>query len=511
MRKLYIAILAICATLSLASAKQNRKNIIQKNSIRIVVQIDSNVQIPDLSLIYYENSWLIGDQLRAAKDKSNTESYRFTFSPKKNERIVYFSLDQPFGKDGYVNFISNFIASPGDDIKIKVVKGTTILNRFALEFEGKGSAKYQCQYEFYDMLIKTAKHYKKELIYTLKNSETIKDSVYYQNFLSQFRYNLKVQTEVYKQNLVILEKYKGKLGDFMYNLLKAQVYGNLEDANITNLTYPYTFFKDRTLLPANIKSIEDSLKSAYHDRFKANFKEIREDYLALSGSYINYMIKKTADTIIDKENHYSEIKAIYSGVLRDRILAAYFSRYFFRAKDADRNVRDALTFVKTDYCRQILLSFNNNLSPGKPSYNFKFPDTSGRVVRLEDFKGKVIVMDFWFSGCSGCRSLTEKMAPVVKRFEGNNKIVFVSVSIDKDISTWKSSVRTGKYSHIGSVDLLANRKTEDNIINHYKLFSYPTLILIDKDGKVISGNPPRPYNATLEKSLINLLNKAIAN
>jgi len=123
-----------------------------------------------------------------------------------------------------------------------------------------------------------------------------------------------------------------------------------------------------------------------------------------------------------------------------------------------------------------------------PAYPFELKDTLGYAHRLGDFKGKTIVMDFWFTGCKGCvqvaRMLREQVKPA---FEGDTSVVFIAVSLDINFLQWKRSIRTGIYTSEGQLNLFTNGMGAGHPIYPYYGFSgAPQMLVIDGEGFVVS-------------------------
>ena len=104
------------------------------------------------------------------------------------------------------------------------------------------------------------------------------------------------------------------------------------------------------------------------------------------------------------------------------------------------------------------------------------------------------------------------MAPVLDSLEhqySGKEIVFISVSIDKNKSTWLKGI--GKFSSVNSKQLYTNGAgTNDGIIRYYEISSYPSLVLIGKNGKLITARLPDPREKKGRENFEAMLNKAIA-
>jgi thiol-disulfide isomerase/thioredoxin len=94
-----------------------------------------------------------------------------------------------------------------------------------------------------------------------------------------------------------------------------------------------------------------------------------------------------------------------------------------------------------------------------------------------------------FTGCPGCAQMVPSLTKVEEQFN-NREVVFISISIDKN-KVWKND--KNKYSAPGSLFLYTNNEGSDHpIIEYYRAQNYPQLVLIDKQGKLITNNAPDP-------------------
>ena len=207
------------------------------------------------------------------------------------------------------------------------------------------------------------------------------------------------------------------------------------------------------------------------------------------------------------DNPVSWIEVNFQGELRDRLLLQYFITV--AKKPGSQHIVPEITrIVKTDYCKDALASFVSAVKPGSDTFDFSLTDITGKKVTLSQFKGKTVVMDFWFTGCTGCLNLAPHMKMVYDAVKDNSNIVFLSINIDKSSELWKKSALTHNYSPKGAVELNTDGLGSAHpLIQHYKVQSYPTLILIDKNGKLISANPEKPTDKGKREKFIALISK----
>ncbi len=110
-------------------------------------------------------------------------------------------------------------------------------------------------------------------------------------------------------------------------------------------------------------------------------------------------------------------------------------------------------------------------------YSLTFKSLDGQTIRLSDYKGKYIFLNFWATWCPPCR---EEMPGIQSLYNDvkNNNVVFICASNEE---TYKVSdfVKTNNftfpiYTYTGSLPSL------------YELHGIPTTFIISKDGKIIA-------------------------
>lgn len=137
------------------------------------------------------------------------------------------------------------------------------------------------------------------------------------------------------------------------------------------------------------------------------------------------------------------------------------------------------------------------LKAGDQTPNFKYKDINGKEVSLSDFAGKYVYLDVWASWCGPCKGEIPYMKEVEKKMHGKN-IVFVSLSVDKDIEAWKKMVAE---KEMAGVQL--HNGGDRSLLDAFVIPGIPRFILIGPDAKVVDPNMIRPSTG---ETLINYFN-----
>ena len=142
---------------------------------------------------------------------------------------------------------------------------------------------------------------------------------------------------------------------------------------------------------------------------------------------------------------------------------------------------------------------------GKSSYNFSLPDTSGKIVSMKDFKGKVVLIDVWATWCGPCKAQFPFLKEIEHEYANNKDIVFVGISLDKvDVKQkWLAMIKKEK---LGGIQLLDDFGKEFG--RKYDLVAIPRFMLIDRQGRWIEIRCPRPE---AKEDLKRYLDKALAD
>lgn len=280
-----------------------------------------------------------------------------------------------------------------------------------------------------------------------------------------------------------------------------------------------------------INIYDSSVRKLYQSKVQQMNKWISpaDPYLIYACLYPNILIKRAflefaldnntdfPDNIFGnykKEYYDILVKYLPDGKMKSRILGEMAGRALERF-----GLNDEVELIVNDFLsntdstalfhtslKNYYLDFKKRLSKGGPIYSFSLPDPSGKIIKMEDFKNKVVLMDFMYNGCPGCAKMVPALSKVKDAFKHNKDVVFIAISIDKKREDWINGI--GKYSVGSSIQLNVNQSFEDPIIKFYNIVAYPQIVITDRNGKLVTNNAPRPTDDN-GNALIKLINQAL--
>jgi len=117
--------------------------------------------------------------------------------------------------------------------------------------------------------------------------------------------------------------------------------------------------------------------------------------------------------------------------------------------------------------------------PGKYAPTFELNDITGKKVSFTEYKGKVILLNFWATYCVPCRKEMPSMERLYNELKDKGFVV-VAISIDPLEKSVRSFVKKSKITFPILMD-----KEKEVYFDYYAVFTLPTSFLIDKNGVIV--------------------------
>jgi cytochrome c biogenesis protein CcmG/thiol:disulfide interchange protein DsbE len=114
---------------------------------------------------------------------------------------------------------------------------------------------------------------------------------------------------------------------------------------------------------------------------------------------------------------------------------------------------------------------------GKPAPDFSLTLFEGRNIRLSDFRGKVVFLNFWASWCPPCRAEARLLEQSWQRYKDQG-VVFLGI----DMQDTEEAAR--RFIQEFGVTYMNGRDPNNRIAINYGVYGIPETFFIDKEGLI---------------------------
>ncbi|HEY0245928.1 MAG TPA: TlpA disulfide reductase family protein [Mucilaginibacter sp.] len=205
----------------------------------------------------------------------------------------------------------------------------------------------------------------------------------------------------------------------------------------------------------------------------------------------SHLIINTYDTIINSEHYYTRIHLFFDKLsgMPDYVIGKsrhartgdgitnYYSEYrYFDYKFNQDNIDIASMTIQKGFHPPKERPALALLTPGTIAPNWTLYAADGKKMSLAQMKGKVVLLDFYFIGCSGCMLSIKPLNNLHEKYKNQN-VVIASIT-ERDSK--QSVLAFDKQYHIkypGYVDAA-------DVVKSYHVTGFPAFYFIDKEGKI---------------------------
>lgn len=136
----------------------------------------------------------------------------------------------------------------------------------------------------------------------------------------------------------------------------------------------------------------------------------------------------------------------------------------------------------------------------KAAPDFTLTDAAGAKVQLSEYKGRVVLLDFWATWCHGCKTEIPWYVEFENRYK-NRGLAVIGVSLDAD--GWKSVKPFLAEEKMSYPVVIGN----DGLAGRYGVTNMPMTLLIDRNGKIADSHSGVVDKTAWEQEIEQLLNE----
>lgn len=133
---------------------------------------------------------------------------------------------------------------------------------------------------------------------------------------------------------------------------------------------------------------------------------------------------------------------------------------------------------------------------GSPAPDFRVTTVDGKTVKLSDFLGKPVVINFWASWCGPCTAEMKNIETVYQKHLDDD-VVILAVNQGEGMNTI-----TG-YGELWKLNFRLLQDNLDNVSRLYRIQALPTTVFVDKDGKIYDVHIGGPMSVEFIEQRVN--------
>lgn len=201
-----------------------------------------------------------------------------------------------------------------------------------------------------------------------------------------------------------------------------------------------------------------------------------------------------------KNKHIFSIKIDKESLLPTEVLQKLNQTDFIKTNLSEIVVASASPAENSWYYSTYLKDYQYAKKPedrlikiGEAAYEIRLPKFgTNKTVSLNDYKGKIVLLEFWIFHCGYCQAAVPKLNALQQKYKDKNlQILAVNIAdSDNQLQFFKEKLNP-EYPIIYQGEAIAKQ---------YGVWFYPTIVLIGKDGKVIYSGE---FDTTKIEDLIN--------
>jgi len=256
-----------------------------------------------------------------------------------------------------------------------------------------------------------------------------------------------------------------KSKNFLENNFNKEIIDNLfNDEYMVSSNYKHFILTNRYL--EYLLQLDYQKDTLLKDRKDYFLEKINNEYKGSAKDYTFYQCMVTSISVCTSKEKLNDCKEVFKPYMLSISNQVYIDSIMgaFSRKEAELKIYQT----------------------GQPAPKFTLKNNDGRLFGLDDFNGKVVYIDLWASWCGPCRAETPSLKRLYEKYKDDTRVVFISIAVNDKLNDWKIALEKDKPEWLQLYD-------SDGIVSKlYMAYAIPKFILIDKKGKIVNFDAPRP-------------------
>lgn len=220
---------------------------------------------------------------------------------------------------------------------------------------------------------------------------------------------------------------------------------------------------------------------------QGNFKKA---YLIMKGAleiepnffpdYVDTYLLAAKETLTEVKLK-NELEQVISSGRGTAMANVMLEKLYTKEKGSNDNFEDYLTKIKEGNNNKILEHLKEQMI-NVSAEDFELRDVDGKTIKLSDFKGQIVILDFWATWCGPCKASFPAMKRAQEKYGNSENIKFLFINTLENGKDKEGRVKRFLNESKWPFDVLIDVNNE--VVRKYGINSIPVKLIIDKYGAI---------------------------
>lgn len=202
---------------------------------------------------------------------------------------------------------------------------------------------------------------------------------------------------------------------------------------------------------------------------------------------INYRYAQILMNLDRHQEAYNKLEEVVKAGKATPEMAETFKTLYVKTKGSDAGYEEYAAQIRKSYLENLNRSLAKSMTNEKAP-EFTLTDLDGKSVSLADYRGKVVVLDFWATWCGPCKASFPAMQMAAGKYAGDPNVQFLFIHTWEKSATPADDARNYIKSKQYNFEVLMDTKDPDTktnkVVSSYKVNGIPAKFVIDPAGNI---------------------------